>query len=65
MEKKLKEKVLDEKILVCDKCLCASCWMGLYFCDEYKIAGVIEKSKKELLKLNLEHPEYILGRSFK
>ena len=33
-------------IIVCDKCLQASCWYGEFMCDEAKHAGIIEKQLK-------------------
>ena len=46
------------KITVCSKCLCASCWQGIFYCDEYKTAGTVEKTVEELTKLNLENSDY-------
>lgn len=47
-----------KKITVCDKCLTASCWQGLFMCDDSKFAGTVEKTIDELKKLNLEHSSY-------
>jgi len=47
-----------EKITVCDKCLMASCWQGLFMCDDSKFAGTVEKTIDELKELNLEHSSY-------
>ena len=47
-----------EKITVCDKCLTASCWQGLFMCDDSKFAGTVEKTIDELKELNLEHSSY-------
>jgi hypothetical protein len=48
-----------EKITVCDKCLRASCWQGIFMCDESRLAGTVQKTKHELEKLNLEHSSYL------
>lgn len=49
----------DERLVtVCDKCLQASCWQGLFYCDDYVTAGTVDKTVAELKKLNLEHPSY-------
>lgn len=48
----------DDKITVCDKCFQASCWHGIFMCDEAKQAGTIKKSRDELAKLGLENPCY-------
>lgn len=45
-------------ITVCDKCLQASCWQGIFMCDEAQFAGTVEKTIDELKALNLEHPDY-------
>lgn len=45
-------------ITVCDKCLQASCWQGIFMCDEAQTAGIIQKTRKELRKLKREHPSY-------
>lgn len=47
-----------ELVTVCDKCLQASCWQGIFYCDDYKAAGTIQKTRKELAKLNLENSDY-------
>lgn len=52
---KLKE---DDRIVVCGKCLQASCWLGEFMCDESKYAGTKTITVKELRKLNLENEEY-------
>lgn len=52
-------EAFDKKlILVCDKCLRASCWHGFFMCDEAKTAGLVEKTRKELRKLRREHSSY-------
>jgi len=48
----------DKKIVVCDECLRAACWNGHFYCDKAKRAGTTERTKRELLALNLEHPSY-------
>lgn len=40
-----------ETITVCDKCFHASCWQGIFYCDDYKSAGTVEKTRKELKKM--------------
>lgn len=49
---------MSNAITVCASCLRASCWQGEFYCDEYKTANTIEKPISELIKLNLESPEY-------
>lgn len=45
-------------ITVCDKCLMASCWQGILMCDAAKFAGIVQKTKRQLRKLNREHESY-------
>lgn len=45
-------------VTVCDRCLRASCWQGEFYCDDYRIAGLIEKTRAELMALNLENSHY-------
>ena len=47
-----------EMVTVCDKCLCASCWQGIFYCDDYRDAGIVQKTVAELQSLNLENPDY-------
>ena len=49
---------MDNKITVCDECLRASCWQGYFMCDNSNLAGTTEKTKEELIKLDLEHPDH-------
>lgn len=50
---------MEKKVTVCDKCFKASCWQGLFLCDEAQSAGTTEKTIEELKKLNTgEHPSY-------
>lgn len=47
-----------ELVTVCDRCLQASCWQGIFYCDDYKTAGTIQKTRKELQKLGRENSDY-------
>lgn len=40
-----------ETITVCDHCFHASCWQGIFYCDNYKTAGTVQKTRKELKKM--------------
>ncbi len=48
-------------ITVCDKCLRASCWQGIFLCDEAVDAGTIQIRKKELMAKGLESEDYLLS----
>ena len=45
-------------VTVCSACLQATCWQGLFYCDDYRTAGTVEKTRSELEILALEHPSY-------
>ncbi len=47
-----------DTVTVCDQCLQASCWQGIFYCYDYKTAGTVEKTLDELKALDLEHPSY-------
>lgn len=49
----------DDLITVCDSCLCACCWQGDMHCENHKNAGTVQKTRRELLTLNREHPSYL------
>lgn len=40
-----------ELITVCNHCFHASCWQGIFYCDNYKSAGTTERTRKELKKM--------------
>jgi hypothetical protein len=50
--------ILDRRITVCDQCLQASCWLGIFMCQESKFAGTCEKTVRELRALGRESPDY-------
>ena len=50
---------LNEQITVCDQCLMASCWQGIFMCDKARDAGIVKKSRAELIALNREHQCYM------
>lgn len=54
------EDWLNEEIEVCDKCLRACCWHGLFMCDDSAIAGTIKKKRRDLVALGLEHSDYMV-----
>jgi len=53
-------EAVNEKVIVCDKCFAASCWQGVFMCEESRNAGTVEKTINELLKLNIEHQSFFL-----
>ena len=48
----------DRLVTVCSACLCASCWQGIFYCQDYKTAGTMRLPVSELHALGREHPDY-------
>ena len=48
----------DRKVTVCAACKMATCWQGIFMCQESQHANVIDLPISELKKLDLEHPSY-------
>lgn len=48
----------NREITVCDKCLRASCWHGIWMCDDAIGAGLIQLPRWKLDELNREHPSH-------
>jgi hypothetical protein len=48
----------DDLIPVCAACLQASCWQGIFMCQQSQNADIVQKTRRELKALNLEHPSY-------
>ena len=51
------EAFTQETITVCSACLQASCWQGIFFCEDYTRAGTVEKRREALKALTLEHSD--------
>jgi hypothetical protein len=56
--KRRRENNPSETITVCSACLQASCWQGIFYCDDYKTAGTVEKTRADLEALALESSDY-------
>lgn len=49
----------DERtVTVCASCLRACCWLGEFYCEDYKTANVTQKTITELRRLGREHSDY-------
>lgn len=48
----------DRLVTVCASCLCASCWLGEFGCDNYRAADCQQFTVSELRKLDREDPSY-------
>ncbi len=46
-------------IYVCTNCLMASCWAGIFMCDEARTAGLYRARIADLKKLGREHECYM------
>ena len=61
MTTKAQEFIENAKVTVCDSCLMASCWQGIFMCEDARTAGTTEKTVKELRELGREHPDYFIN----
>lgn len=50
--------VLERKVTVCDRCLQASCWHGIFMCQDAQSAGTREATVAQLALLRREAPDY-------
>lgn len=48
----------SRKVTVCSRCLTASCWHGVFMCDDSKTAGTVERTVAELDALGREHSSH-------
>lgn len=53
----------ETTVTVCAACLHATCWQGMYYCEDYVDAGTVEKTVAELKALAEqgeihEHPSW-------
>lgn len=46
-------------IYICDKCLRACCWAGIFMCDESRNAGIYRAHKRDLIRFSREHSDYM------
>jgi len=49
--------MVSRNVIVCDKCLRASCWRG-FMCEESTSAGLTTRTPAELAELDREHSDY-------
>jgi hypothetical protein len=45
-------------ITVCDACLRACCWKGIFMCDDARDAGTVERTVEQCVALGEEHSDY-------
>jgi len=48
----------EKQITVCDQCWRASCWQGIFMCDDATNAGVAKAPIAQLRRLALENECY-------
>lgn len=53
-------KNMPKEVWVCASCLTASCWAGIFYCQEYRTANIVKMPVSALRKLKREHPSYWL-----
>lgn len=46
-------------LFVCAECLRASCWMGIFMCEDSRDANIRVITRKKALSLEREHTDYI------
>jgi len=49
----------NDLITVCSACVQASCWQGIFMCEDARYAGILQITRKKLVPLRLEHPSYL------
>lgn len=49
----------DDLITVCDACKRASCWQGIFMCEQSRGAGTVEMRRDASVALDYEHPVYM------
>ena len=47
-----------DTVIVCDSCMTAACWQGIFMCDNSFGAGTCEVERHVLENMELEHPSY-------
>ena len=53
------KRLMNYDLEVCDACLRAVCWWGIFYCDEYQTAGTTKMKVRDLIKLGREHKSYL------
>jgi hypothetical protein len=48
----------DRLVTVCDQCFQASCWQGVFMCDDAVNAGTVDLPVLKLREMGLEHSSY-------
>lgn len=54
----MRRTVKPKTVTVCDACLQASCWQGVFMCERSTGAGTVEKTLPELREMAREHPSW-------
>lgn len=49
---------MNEYVAVCDECLRASCWQGIFMCEKSRGAGTMDLDVRYLQARALEHPDW-------
>lgn len=59
------ERRFDYDVTVCAACLMASCWHGVWLCQEARSAGLTTRTARELDALHREDPSYYAPENIK
>ncbi len=54
----MRQNPLNRVVTVCDKCFKASCWHGIFMCDDAQTAGTVDKTVAQLRELNVENKDW-------
>lgn len=54
----LQDAMDSRRVTVCAECLCASCWLAIFMCENSDIADIKTMTVAELRGLGREHPSY-------
>jgi len=52
------EKNTGDSIAVCSSCFAHTCFMGEFYCEDYKTAGVTYRTAEQLDEIGVEHPSW-------
>ncbi len=61
----LTNKQDEPKITVCAECRRASCWHGIFFCDDARTANTVDVPRSVLLAEKRENPSYLSDEHLK
>lgn len=55
----VEDELIDNRgVTVCDRCLQASCWQGIFMCEDSETAGTVDLPRSTLRMLDRENEDY-------